>query len=76
MTPHAMTQDTNGRLPQKRDIDHLWQWRGLTNMVIAHNSSGGHHRLGFPGSQALLPIIRNGTIDDGTAIDAFPGVEH
>jgi hypothetical protein len=76
MTPRAMMQDANGRLPQNRNIDHLWQWRGLANMVIAHNYSGGHHRLRFPGSQTLLPIIRNGSVDDRAAIDAFPGVEH
>jgi hypothetical protein len=76
MTPHAMTQDANGRLPQNRGIDHLWHWRGLANMVIAHNYSGGHHRLRFPSSQTLLPIIRNGTIDDSAAIDAFPGIEY
>jgi hypothetical protein len=71
-----MMQDANGGLLQNRGIDHLWQWRGLANMVIAHHYSGGHHRLGFPGSQTLLPIIRNGTVDDRAAIDAFPGIEH
>jgi hypothetical protein len=76
MTPYAMTQDANGRLPQNMGIDHLWQWRGVANMVIAHNYSGGHHRLRFPSSQTLLPIIRNGTVDDSAAIDAFPCIEN
>jgi hypothetical protein len=32
--------------------------------------------LGFTGSQTLSAIIRNGAVDDGAAIDAFPCVKH
>lgn len=30
---------------------------GRRIMVIQGDASGGHHRLGFSGSQTLLPII-------------------
>ncbi len=33
------------------------------------------HGLGTPGSQTLATIIRNGAVDNGAAIDAFPCIE-
>jgi hypothetical protein len=32
--------------------------------------------LSISGSQTLPAVIGNGAVDDGAAIDAFPGVEH
>jgi hypothetical protein len=34
------------------------------------------NRLSFAGSEALSPIRRNRPIDDGAAVNAFPGVEN
>jgi len=32
--------------------------------------------LGFSGRKTLSAIIGNGAVNDGTAIHAFPGIEH
>ena len=32
--------------------------------------------LGFTGSQTLSAIIRDGAVDNGAAIDAFPCIKH
>ena len=36
----------------------------------------GRHRLSVASGEALSTIGRNGSVDDGSAVDAFPGVEN
>jgi hypothetical protein len=41
-----------------------------------HDDLPGCDGLRFAGSQALSTVVRNGAVNDGTAIDTFPCIEH
>jgi hypothetical protein len=42
----------------------------IGSTLLAHGNG-----LGLSGSQTLSAIVGNGAVDDGAAINAFPGIE-
>ncbi len=43
----------------------------MTPIILSHG-----HGLGLSGRQTLSAIVGNGAVDNGAAIEAFPGIEH
>lgn len=50
-------------------------WQAFWPTVV-RTSLPSCNSLGISSSQTLSAIIGNGAVDDGAAIDTFPGIEH